>query len=595
MRKLLLTIIVILLSISMHSQTSTFKFLTDLETKYDYSYSLELQSDGKVLQAGDAWGQPCMVRFDTSGNLDNTFGEGGKVFATWSCGSNPSDNDIKIQQDGKIVFGTSYFNGTDEDFIVARYNSDGTQDVNFGTEGKVIIPIGAYHDRCNAIAIQSDGKIIAGGGTNNAPGSNHEYDFALVRINLDGTIDNAFGNNGIVVTNIGLKNNIAYSVAVQPDNKIILAGEANDSIFSDFALVRYNPDGTLDNSFGNNGIVRTELSSTYDLAKSVILQPNGKILVAGSSQSSLSNDDFAIVRYNPDGTVDINFGVNGAVQTDLGNDYGNDIALQKDGKIILIGSSATGTIYDFAALCYDTLGVLDDSFGNNGVIRTSFGSGDSDGNAVCLKDDGEIIIAGSYNHGSPDYIDFATVRLFSNITPSSIPLLISPINETMGLSTDITFLWNGVYDASSYKLQVSSSYDFNSLVVDQAVINATGYLAIDLISNTTYYWRVNANIGASTGDWSEIWSFSTGTVNVKYEINDDYINIYPVPVQEKLQIDGKELKAYNISIISTKGAILKQVKGFGLTVIDVADLQRGIYLVKISDEKNELNKYIMKE
>lgn len=585
MKKVQLTFIVIFMSLTLYCQTNTIKILTDLGTRYDYSCSIELQDDGKVIQAGDAYGTPCIIRFDTTGVLDYTFGNNGKIFATWNCGSNPADNNIKIQQDGKIVLGTSYYNGTDQDFVIARYNNDGSPDLSFGVNGKIIKSIGNYNDRCTSVALQSDGKILAAGGVNNDSSGNYQYDFALIRINSDGVIDNTFGNNGVAVTNIGLKNNIANSIVVQSDNKIILAGEANDSIFSDFALVRYNSDGTLDNSFGNNGIVRTALSSTYDFAKSIVLQPNGKILVAGSSQSGLSNYDFTIVRYNMDGTIDNNFGVNGIVSTDIGVDFGKDIALQQDGKIILVGSSTSGTIYDIATLCYDSLGVLDDSFGNNGFLSTSFGSGDSEGSAVCLKDDGEIIIAGSYNHGSPDYFDFATVRLFSNLTPNFTPSLSSPLNGTTGLSDEIVLSWNIVYGASNYNIQVSTSPDFSILVVDETLINSTNYIAYGFSDNTKYYWRVNANVNGTIGAWSNIWSFSTGVVNVVYESSNDYLKIYPVPAQDKLYIDGIELKNVSISILSINGVIIKQIKGFSVKEIDVSDLQSGIYLVKISNER----------
>ncbi|MBC8487073.1 MAG: T9SS type A sorting domain-containing protein [Bacteroidetes bacterium] len=414
--KINIVIVISLSSINAFAQTNTIKILTDLGTNYDYSYSIAFQDDGKVIVAGDAWGTPCLIRFDTTGGLDNTFGIGGKVFTSWNCSSNPADNDIRIQQDGKIILGTRYYNGSDDDFILARFNSDGSPDLSFGDNGQVISSIGSYNDWCNAIAIQPDGKILAAGGTNNAPASNYNYNFALIRYNADGSIDSTFGNNGITITNIGLSNNIAYSMVIQQNNKIILVGEANDSIFSDFALARYKTDGSLDSDFGNGGIVRTPVSTTYDFAKSIDLQPDGKILVAGSAQSSLSNYNFALVRYELDGSLDNTFGVNGIVLTDIGSDFGEAVTIQPDEKIILAGSFTNGTIYDFATLRYNNDGALDYTFGTNGLISTSFGNGDSEGKAVTLGNDGEIIVTGSYNPGSPNYFDFAMVRLFSSIS-----------------------------------------------------------------------------------------------------------------------------------------------------------------------------------
>ncbi len=187
-----------LLSLPSFGQTSTIQLLTDLGSRYDYAYSLAIQSDGKVLVAGDAWGKPCIIRFDTTGILDNSFGSGGKVFASWDCGSNPADGEIAIQNDGKILLGTRYHNGSNTDFIVARYQEDGSPDTTFGENGQVISQIGSHHDWCNTIAIQSDGKILAGGSTDTSLDGESRHDFALVRYNSDGTRDNSFGNNGIV-------------------------------------------------------------------------------------------------------------------------------------------------------------------------------------------------------------------------------------------------------------------------------------------------------------------------------------------------------------------------------------------------------------
>ncbi len=191
-------------------QTNTFRVLTDLGTHYDYAYSIGLQSDGKVIVAGDAYGTPSMIRFDTTGVLDHSFGSEGKVFASWDCGSNPADNEIKIQSDGKIVLGTRYYNGENADFIVARYNTDGSPDQEFGENGQVISQFGSYDELCNTIAIQADGKILAAGGIGVLPAGYSEYDFVLARYHSDGTIDDSFGNNGFVTTHFMSRSSIVY-------------------------------------------------------------------------------------------------------------------------------------------------------------------------------------------------------------------------------------------------------------------------------------------------------------------------------------------------------------------------------------------------
>jgi uncharacterized delta-60 repeat protein len=489
-----LIVFINLVSLCSYGQTNTFRVLTDLGTRYDYAYSIDVQSDGKVIVAGDAYGTPCMIRFDTTGVLDNSFGLGGKVFASWDCGSNPADNEIKIQSDGKIVLGTRYHNGENDDFIVARYHVDGTPDLEFGENGQVISQIGSYNDWCNTIAIQPDGKIVAAGGTGILPPGYFKYDFVLVRYNSDGTIDDSFGENGIVTTHIGSSSSIAYSMAIQQNGKIVLAGEARDSIFTDFTVARYNSDGSPDTAFGNKGFVRTALSATYDHATSMVLQADEKILVAGSAQNGLSNENIALVRYDTTGLLDGTFGTDGVVITDIDQEMGKSLALQSDHKIILAGEYTNSTIWDFAAFRYNVDGSLDDSFGINGLITTSFGNGDSYGMAVAIGNDGEILIAGTYNHGSPDYMDFALARLFSNLVPDYTLILSSPLNGDTVQSMNPTLTWNPVFGASSYNLQVSTTPDFSSTIIHEPGIPFTSYPYCALNNNTTYYWRVSANI-----------------------------------------------------------------------------------------------------
>jgi len=411
-------IVTILLPILICGQTNTFKIITSMETNYDFAHSIAIQPDEKVIVAGDSYGIPCMIRFDNEGALDPSFGNEGRVFTSWDGGSNPVVNDITVLSDGRIILGSSYNNGNNRDFILACFNPDGSIDESFGNNGTTVTPIGNFEDICFALAMQPDGKLLAAGGSNKSMGA-FDYNFALVRYNPDGTLDNSFGNSGVVITEIGLYNSIAYSIAVQQDGRILLAGETQDSLyaFNDFAVVRYNEDGSLDSTFGTDGKLRMSLSETYDYAKSMVLQEDGKIVITGYTQNGLHNYDFALLRLNTDGSFDDTFGNNGIVITDIGNDFANSIAIQQDGKIVLAGSTTTGTLYDFATLRYNQDGSLDETFGENGAIITSFGAGDDEGSSVVIRNNGEILIAGMVNTqpGSFDS-DFALLRLFSDLT-----------------------------------------------------------------------------------------------------------------------------------------------------------------------------------
>ncbi len=583
-----------LLTAASYGQTNNFKLLVDMGTRYDYAYSIAVQHDNKVIVGGDAWGNPCMIRFDTTGAPDQSFGLNGKVFATWNCGSNPAGNDIKVQEDGKIVLGTRYHNGTDENFVVARYQTDGTPDGEFGDNGKVITRIGDYSDLCNCIAIQPDGKILAGGCTGVDTAFKWMYDFAVVRYHPDGQIDNEFGENGSVTTHIGDQYSIGYSMAIQPDGKIILAGETRDSIFSDVAIARYHPDGSPDQSFGTAGIIRTALSETDDFARSVALQSDGKIVVAGSTRQDLSNYDIALIRYHPDGSPDHTFGVNGVVKTDVGNEFGNSVAVQPDQKIIVAGGLTTTTIYDFAILRYQPDGTLDNSFGTNGLISISFGAGDSEGHAVTLGRHGEVIIAGSYNHGSPNYFDFALVRLFSKLNPSASPLLTFPENGAAGQQVSPELAWSPVQGNASYHLQISEVPDFATLTFEATGMTATSCMAEGLDYNTTYYWRVCATVDGITGSWSDTWSFTTTEDTGMATENETQIRLYPLPAADILFIGGIENEQSTVELLSADGKMIRQRKGFGIKHLHLRGIPGGIYILRITGPEHNLTKKIMK-
>ena len=225
------------------------------------------------------------------GDLDTTFDSDGKVTTAIGSGTDRAFS-VAIQSDGKIVVAGLSNNGSNDDFALVRYNTDGTLDTNFDSDGKVTTAIGSGNEQALSVAIQSDGKIVAAGRSSN--GSND--DFALVRYNTDGTLDTTFDSDGKVTTAIGSGTETAYSVAIQSDGKIVAAGFSFNGSNNDVALVRYNTDGTLDTNFDSDGKVTTDIGSYNDYARSVAIQSDGKIVVAGFSNNG-SNDDFALVRY----------------------------------------------------------------------------------------------------------------------------------------------------------------------------------------------------------------------------------------------------------------------------------------------------------
>lgn len=338
--------------------------------------------------------------------LDLTFGVGGKV--TTDFGSDwASGYAVALQIDGKIVVTGLISIDSSYDIALARYDGDGSLDTTFGTGGKVTTDFGV-EDRGNAVAVQKDGKIVVAGSSCSAYSI---CDFALARYNSDGSLDTGFGSGGKVTTGFSNSNNVGNAIAMQKDGKIVVAGySAAAAPAYDFALARYNSDGSLDTGFGTGGKVTTDFGGGEDTGYSVAVQANGKIVVVGYSDSSYPAVDFGLARYNSDGSLDTGFGTGGKVTTDFGGvDFGYSVALQTDGKIVVAGKA--GEPNTFALARYNNNGSLDMSFGVGGKVTTEFG-GVWTAQSVVLQTDGMIVAAGygrwgfylaRYNHdGSLD-------------------------------------------------------------------------------------------------------------------------------------------------------------------------------------------------
>lgn len=287
----------------------------------------------------------------------------------------------------------------------------GLLDTSFDNDGIAITQIGMATDRANAIALQADGKIVAAGSTNNVDGANQD-DFGLVRYNADGSLDNSFDLDGKVVTPISNFNDIAYAIAIQPDGKIVAAGYANPVEGSaTFALARYNPNGSLDPSFDFNGIVITQIGEpSAAVASAVAIQPDGKIVVGGRNIGV----GFALARYNPDGSLDTSFDADGIVITPVGS--GGDVkalVMQSDGKIVVAGYSTTN-IQAFALARYNPDGSLDTSFDGDGFVRTPIGV-NSIAQAAAIQSNGKIVVAGRATFGTISaHPDVALLRYNEN-------------------------------------------------------------------------------------------------------------------------------------------------------------------------------------
>jgi uncharacterized delta-60 repeat protein len=363
------------------------KVITHIGNVGDYGQAVAIQDDGKIVVAGSSTSNGfSVVRYNTNGSLDSTFGVNGIVSTL--IGTNSSGYAVQIQDDGKIlVGGNSYRDTTYNDFTLVRYNVNGSLDNTFDDDGIAFTPIiaGSY-DEVRSIAIQPDGKIVLGGTSVNVNNPN----FALARFNIDGSLDLSFDNDGIVISDVGGYSDNIHGLAIQNDGKIIAAGLSS----SDLAMVRYNNNGSVDSTFDADGIVLTNLGA-YEQATAITLQNDGKIVVAVARSGV--NRDFHLIRYNIDGSIDPTFDTDGTVTTDLGSNSDDNpyaVAIQNDGKIILAGTSDNGINIDFALVRYNINGSLDGTFDTDGKVITSVADSNDFAKSIAIQSNGQIVVAG---------------------------------------------------------------------------------------------------------------------------------------------------------------------------------------------------------
>lgn len=453
--------------------------VTDFGTAGDFGRRIARQADGKLIVAGGAGGSFAVARYHPNGTLDSTFDGDGKV--TTPIGQPDSRaTGLAVQADGKIVlsgyaaFGTS----TGYDFVLIRYNADGTLDSSFGVGGKVITNFASY-DFAGGVALQADGKLVITGGSS-PDGSS--YEFALARYNYDGGLDTSFGIAGKVTigfTDFARESAFGSAIAVQVDGRLVVAGEVQDRpggvLNRDVALVRLNADGSLDNMFGSGGKVVTPLGgsnpgtpSNLEGASDVELENDGRIIVAvDDSHDAFSCDNFLLARYQSDGAVDSSFGTGGVLEKDMGSDQeaAESVVVQADGGIVAVGALRSGPAgnraFDFALARFTVTGADDGSFGTDGRVTTDFpGSRGDQAYGLVIQNDGRIVAIGGSSSPGTDQ-DFAIARYRADGTPDS----------TFGtngiITTDYSFAQDAAFDAG---VQV----DGKIVAVGMATMNDTG-------------------------------------------------------------------------------------------------------------------------
>jgi uncharacterized delta-60 repeat protein len=388
-----------------------------------WAFGSALQPDGKIVVAGSApvagTGRDfALTRYNVNGSLDTTFGpnHNGKVTTDIAGEDDEARGGVARQADGKLVAVGYAGVGAQNRVALVRYNVDGSLDTSFGDGGKVTTSLGGPNDFGVGVVLQPNGKMVVVGGT-------LSHGCALVRYNVDGSLDTSFGNSGKVFDEAGL-----YDIALQADGKLVAVGDDYSGTNLEFFLTRFNADGSLDTSFGNGGKVLTGFDGglgSFDQAFDLVVQPDGKLVAAGYAEIEPATD-FALARYNPDGSLDTSFGNGGKVTTDFGggDNHGHAMVLQPatktdEAKIVVAGSAVVDGQDEFALARYNADGKLDPSFGAGGTITTAFAGGPDFANGVLLQPDGKIVATGTATVGG--YKDFALARY--DLSLLQVPLI----------------------------------------------------------------------------------------------------------------------------------------------------------------------------
>jgi uncharacterized delta-60 repeat protein len=461
----------------------------DFYGNYDDTWGMALQPDGKVLLAGKSFGwisfptqstnEVSLARFQADGSLDPSFGVGGKVTTDFWSGDEYGLA-LAVQADGKIVLAGS-ISGKGG---LARYHADGTLDTTFGTGGIVTTALESSTGVAYwAVAIDpASGKIFTAGYAIHG-----SEDFALARYNSDGTLDTNFGNAGFVLTEFN-GTSVAHRLELLDGGKLLLGGYAYGGVSNyDFALARYSFDGSIDTSFGSGGKTTTDFAGFSDIGYGMAIGDDGKIVLSGFTTNATGAASVAVARYNSEGILDTTFNLSGKVTTSFGmpsESFAVDV--DSDGRIIAGGHRvpvvSVPQTSEWALVRYNVNGSLDTTFSDDGIVTTHFGSNYLPRvRNLIVQPDGQILAGGPCL--GPGGHDFAVVRYDGVARPK--------VRDVVDVSPDPRFTAVSSIEVILSEPIDLASFDHNDLTLtrDGGANIVNGDVTVALVSGTTY--RIN--------------------------------------------------------------------------------------------------------
>lgn len=554
------------------------KVTHDLLNQADEARDIAIQPDGKILIAGrgnfNFNNQLILLRLNEDGTLDNTFSDDGIANVQFGNNNLSAGEGLVIQSDGKIVVAGSTLTGSFYQLAIARFNTDGSLDNTFSGDG-LFTTNNISNVFCNAVTIDASGNIIAAG-SSGPYGSNH---LSVVRVQSNGTLDIGFGNNGIQQVVMGTQSR-ALSVIVQSDGKIVAAGGTDDGVYNDFAVARFLSNGNLDPSFdvdgrrsfsldayedystcllqlsngklllggvsntefalvqlnanGSNntafsgdGIVRSDMNDSFDEIHDIELDADGNILAAGYSAYNIY--DISVLRYFPNGNLDNLFSLDGKTTIDFNGtyDYGYAMAIQPDGKIVVAGTT--------------------DNNGNQDIALARLQS-------VC---------------------QFASSSQNVSICSGETYSIGSSVYTQSGVYTDVLTLPSGCDSSVVTTLSVLSNSNFTQNVTITAGESFT-------VGNSTYTTEGTYQdvLTSANGCDSVVTTNLTVTLGINDAGSKNYtLKAWPIPFNNELVIEGT-LVGDQIQIFDLSGKLILELKAqMNQTMINTTAIQRGSYIV----------------
>lgn len=558
----------------------------------DFGNSIAVQSDGKVLAAivvPEEYFK--VVRYNLDGTLDGSFGASGVVTVRQNPIKTAQSYAIALQSDGKIIVGGNTWTDDNNDFALVRLKTDGVVDSSFGTDGWVytpVSPITVYpfgDDKIRKIVVLPDNSIIAAGYAYNGT----DDDFAIAKYDANGALVMGFGTNGKI--NLDVNNNdYVTGLGVTSTGKIVVVGNSNTSTNTDITVAQFTAAGVIDPAFNTGHVFTTGITGNHE-AYGLAIQSNDYIVITGLTPPNSAKDVY-VARIKPDGTLDTNFGGTGELYINYGsgisNDEGHSVVVQSDGKILIAGITDVVTPpskYDVLLIRLNADGSFDTGFDTDGKAITSISADNDFVYAVALYGP-RIYVTGATHYTGTSTMDFYVASFLNDF--NTLPIVLSEF-YAQKLTSAVSLKWQTSSEENVKRFIIERSSDgvtYKSIGQVAAVGNSSLKQSYNYVDNSPLmpannFYRLLMQDVDGNAKYSKILTVKfTGELTLNMQLS-------PNPTSNTLQVqlpDGLK-GTISLQVFDLNGRVVKTQNlasdGHALsTSIEVTGLQNGVYILK---------------